>query len=101
MIESAVNQHFSFVKFRLFETLVTTGNEVSVFKTIVDGVPYSDANRAGQTNAGIDIINAFSKVYGISVPIILDNAESVNEFLPTESQTIKMYVTRDEELVIA
>ena len=99
MIEQAVNGRFSFVKFKLFETLVT-GGEVPCFKTMVHGVPYSDANRAGQINAGIDIINALSATYGITAPIIIDNAECVNDFQPTEAQTIRLYVTKDPVLTI-
>jgi len=67
---------------------------------MVNGVPFSDANRADQINAGIDIINALSKHYGISVPIIIDNAEAVNQFIPTEAQTILLYVTTDKTLKI-
>jgi DNA repair protein SbcC/Rad50 len=100
MIEHSVNHKFSFVKFKLFESQVN-GGEKQVFETLVHGVPYSDANRAGQINAGIDIINALSGHYGITAPIIIDNAEAVNEFIPTTAQTIKLYVSTDKQLVIA
>jgi len=99
MVEQAVNDKFTIVKFKLYETLVT-GGERQVFETMVNGVPFSDANRADQINAGIDIINALSKHYGISVPIIIDNAEAVNQFIPTEAQTILLYVTTDKTLKI-
>ena len=99
MIEQAVNDKFTFVRFKLFEAQVN-GGERQIFETLVHGVPYTDANRAGQINAGIDIINALSNHYGISAPIIIDNAEAVNEFIPTTAQTVCLYVSQDESLVI-
>lgn len=99
MIEKSVNDKFSFVSFQLFESQVN-GGERQVFKTMVGGVPYADVNRADQINAGLDIINALSAHYGITAPIIIDNAEAVNEFIPTNSQTIRLYVTNDPVLTV-
>ena len=35
---------------------------------------------------------------GINIPIFIDNAESVQEFLPTDSQKILLYVRQGEEM---
>ena len=67
---------------------------------MVDGTPYSDLNDAAKINAGLDIINAICKFEDVYVPIFCDNAESVNELLPTQSQMIRLVVTEDEKLVI-
>ena len=51
-------------------------------------------------NAGLDIINAICKFEGITVPIFTDNAESINELLPTQSQIIRLVVSEDDKLTI-
>ena len=67
---------------------------------MVNSVPYSDLNHAMQINSGIDIINALSKHYGVTAPITVDNAEAVNDLEPTDSQLIRLVVTKDPQLVI-
>lgn len=99
LIESSINNRFKIVKFKLFETQIN-GGEVPCCETCVDGVPFSDLNHAMQINAGIDCINALSEHYGVSAPLVVDNSEAVNELLPTNSQLIKLAVTKDKELVI-
>lgn len=98
-IESKINGLFDFVKFRLFETQIN-GGEVETCEAMVNGVPFSDANTAGQFNAGIDIINAICRFEGISAPIFADGSESVNNLHPTESQVIRLFVSRDDKLII-
>lgn len=49
-----------------------------------------------QKNVDIDIINTFQKKLGVVCPIWIDNAESCNEYLPVEAQTIKLYVKEQE-----
>lgn len=98
-IESKINGLFDFVKFRLFETQIN-GGEVETCEAMVDGVPFSDVNTAGQFNAGIDIINAICRFEGISAPIFADGSESVNTLHPTQSQVIRLFVSLDDKLVI-
>ncbi len=98
-IESKINGLFDFVKFRLFETQIN-GGEVETCEAMVNGVPFSDANTAGQFNAGIDIINAICRFEGISAPIFADGSESVNNLHPTQSQVIRLFVSLDDKLVI-
>lgn len=98
-IESSINGKFKLVKFKLFD-LQINGGESPCCEATVLGVPFSDLNHAAQIAAGIDIINALSDTYGISAPIVLDNAESCNSYPQTNSQLIKLYVTSDPQLVI-
>lgn len=100
IIETAVNDMFTIVKFKLFETQVN-GAEVETCVATVDGQPFNDGlNAAGRINAGLDIISAICKSEGVSAPIFIDNAESVNKLLPTGSQLIRLVVTDDHELTI-
>lgn len=100
IVEDRVNSLFSIVKFRMFDTQIN-GGEIETCEEIVDGIPFNGAlNNAMRVNAGLDIINAICKHIGIYAPIFFDNAESVNEFIPTESQVIKLVVTKDKNLKI-
>lgn len=99
MIEEAVNSMFTTVRFKMFNQQINGGLEETC-EALINGVPYQDANNAAKINAGIDIINAFSKYLDIYAPIFTDNAEAVNNLLETESQMIKLYVTKDKELTV-
>ena len=61
-------------------------------------VPWEKANSAGRINAGLEIINVLSDYYDVSVPVFIDNAESVNRVAATIGQQILLTVTEDEEL---
>lgn len=99
-IEKKINGMFSIVKFKMFEQQIN-GGEVETCKATVNGQPYDDGlNAAGRINAGIDIINAISKSEGIYAPIVIDNAESYNSLLPTQSQLIRLVVTTDPKLIV-
>lgn len=98
-VESRINYLFSIVKFKMFDQQIN-GGEVETCEATVDGVPYSDLNNAMKINAGLDIINAICKSEGVTAPIFIDNAESINELMPTESQMIRLVVTEDDTLII-
>lgn len=100
-IESRVNGMFKMVRFKMFDTLVN-GTEVETCVATVDGVPYDDGlNNAKCINAGIDIINAICAHIGVRAPIFIDNAESVNEIIPTDSQLVRLVVSNDKQLTIS
>ncbi len=98
-IDKRINGMFSLVKFKMYEQQIN-GGEIETCEAVVNGIPYSGQNNAMQINMGIDIINAICKFEGITAPIFIDNAESVNEFIPSQSQVIKLVVTTDNELSI-
>lgn len=98
-IDKRINGMFSLVKFKMYEQQIN-GGEIETCEAVVNGIPYSGQNNAMQINMGIDIINAICKFEGITAPIFIDNAESVNKLLPTQSQMIRLVVTDDEELNI-
>lgn len=96
-VERRVSSLFTIVKFKMFNTLINGGTEDCCI-CMVNGVPYSDLNTAMQVNAGMDIINALSKYYGISAPIWIDKKESVTSLLPTEAQVITLSVVEGSKL---
>ena len=91
-VESRINGLFSMVRFKMFD-LQVNGDEVETCEATVNGVPYSVLNDARRINAGIDIINAICRNEGMTAPIFIDNAESVNQIIPSDSQIIRLVVT--------
>ncbi|AYE35280.1 AAA family ATPase [Clostridium septicum] len=97
LLESTINEKFENVNFKLFDIQINGGlNETC--EALIDGVPFSNANTASQINAGIDIINTLSRHYNVTAPIFIDNRESVNNIIKTNSQVINLVVSQDKEL---
>ena len=63
-------------------------------------MPYSDLNNAAKINAGLDVINSLSDKLDLKVPIFIDNAESVNELIKTDTQLVRLVVSKDKEIKI-
>ena len=97
-LEGRINGMFSGVKFRLFDTQLN-GGLIECCDTLIDGVPWNDANNAAKINAGIAIINVLSNHYGISAPIWIDNSESITNIHSTESQRIELYVSEADKVL--
>ena len=99
ILQERIDSLFTLVTFKMFDYTLE-GNPVETCVPMINGVPYGSANRAARLNAGLDIINVLSKTYGYNAPIWIDNAEAVNEILPTASQQIRLLVTDEEILTV-
>ena len=98
MLNERINKKFKCAKFKLFDKQINGGlNEVC--EVTYNGIPYKDLNNAMKINIGLDVINTISDHYGVTVPIMIDNAESVNEIYHTKAQQIRFYVSHDKKLV--
>lgn len=97
LLESRINSKFKYVRFKLFNLLIN-GTVEECCEALIDGVPFSSANKAGQINGGLDIINTLCGHYGVSAPIFIDNRESVNRIIPCSSQVINLIVSSDVEI---
>lgn len=93
MVSEKINDLFSYVEFKLFDTQINGGIQETAEATY-KGVPYGSLNSAAQINAGLDVINSLSKHYEKEIPIFVDNAESVNELAETNSQLITLSVSK-------
>lgn len=100
MTENRINSLFALVRWRMYNKLINGGEEPTCVP-LIGGVEYRDANAAAKTNGGLDIINAVCQYYGVYAPIFVDNAEGINELLPTNSQMIRLVVTTDSRLVVS
>jgi len=95
MLTESINNRFKNVRFKLFEDQINGGLKecCEVLVPCAEGlIPFATANNAGKINAGIEIIDALSKHWGVEMPLIVDNAESVTQLLETELQVIKLVV---------
>lgn len=97
LLEDRVNGHFDYVKWSLFKTTLD-GEKKPFCECYHIGVPYSRLNTAAKVNAGIDIAYTFARYNEISVPMLLDECESVNRPLYHGGQQIRLNVTTDDEL---
>lgn len=91
LIETKINLAFENVKFKLFDTL-KNGGIVETCEATLHGVPFRNLSNSERINAGIDIINTLQAIFDCNLPLIIDNAECINSFVNTDSQTIKLYV---------
>lgn len=99
VLEENVNRRFKMVKWKMFRRQLD-GTDKPWCECSVDGVPYSDLNTAAKINAGLDITNVLKRYYGVDVPCVIDNAETVLEPLYDGGQQIRLTVTEDEEMKI-
>ena len=100
-VSESINSHFKTVNFKLFEMQLNGGMK-DCCECTVNGVPYLTLNSGHRIVAGLDIIRSLSELYGVSVPIFVDNAESLNEFnVPDmDAQLILLSVSEDKQLKV-
>lgn len=100
-ISDSINQHFKTVNFKLFE-LQLNGGLRECCECTVNGIPYSTLNSGHRIVAGLDIIQSLSKLYGVTAPIFIDNAESLNEYNVPDmaAQMILLAVSDGKELKV-
>lgn len=107
-LTEAVNSHFGLVKWQLF-TYTKSGGYKSCCIPTVDGksILTTMSNKGNRILGRVDICNSIQKISGISVPIILDDSESLsadNQKKVAEmvdSQLIMLIVNDSEKLEIA
>lgn len=98
-VERRVNRLFDGVEFRMYKNLVNGEKEPDCV-AYIGGVRYQDKNHAGQINAGLAVINALCAFHGVNAPIFVDNAESVNTFIPVNSQLVTLSVSTEDSLQV-
>lgn len=101
LLESRINDHFTAVRFKLFETQINGGiSETCEAMVNTNGslVPFKDSNHAGKVNAGLDIINTLTEYYQVTAPIWIDERGEVNKIIDTKGQLINLYVSLDKKL---
>ncbi len=96
-----INGAFQNVRFRLFREQINGGlaEDCEVMIPAADGrmVPYSFANSAARINAGLEIISVLSRHFGVEMPIVVDNAESVTHLADVDAQVIRLVVSEADK----
>lgn len=106
-LSDSINSHFSLVKWKLFE-LNKSGGYKSVCVPTVNGKSILTimSNKGNRILGRVDICNSIQKISGMSVPIILDDSESLDSTNQNkvaemvDSQLIMLIVNDSEKLEI-
>lgn len=99
-IEESINERFSIVNWKLFDIQKNEGIK-EMCEATYNGIEYSSGlNNGARINCDLDIIRTLSHEIGITMPVFVDNAESVNTIQPIEGQMIELQVTEDEKLKV-
>ena len=100
MLTDRINNKFQSVRFRLFVEQQNGGvkDDCEVMIPAEGGrmVPYAFANNAARINAGLEIIEALSKHWGLAMPVFIDNAESVTHLARLDAQIIRLVVSEGD-----
>lgn len=99
MLEDVINSRFKLARFKMFNVMLN-GNVEECCETTYKGVLYRSMNNAARINVGLDIINALTSYFKVNAPVFIDNAEAVTEFVPVNSQTIKLIVDESEPQLV-
>lgn len=95
-VEDSINSMFRIARFRLFREQANGGVEDRC-DVVFDGIPYINLNSGAKINVGIDIINTLSHAYGVTVPLFVDNAESVTNLERSDCQIIRLVVSENDK----
>lgn len=106
-LSDSINSHFSLVKWKLFE-LNKSGGYKSVCIPTVNGksILTTMSNKGNRILGRVDICNSIQKISGMSVPIILDDSESLDSTNQkkvaemVDSQLIMLIVDDSEKLEV-
>lgn len=100
MLTDKINSKFKNVRFRLFKMQINGGiaDDCEVMALTSNGyIPYSTANNAAKINAGLEIIRTFSEQAGVTMPVFVDNAESVTKLDSEGLQIIRLVVSENDK----
>lgn len=95
-IEIKCNEHFSITRWALFERL-QNGDDRPICEAMRDGVLFADLNTGSKINIGIDCILALQSMYNLEMPVFVDNAESVTDWIELPQQTIRLMAQANVE----
>jgi len=101
VVSDTINSKLSGINVKLFENQINGGMK-ECCEITYNGVPYGSLNSGHRIVAGLLIIKALQELYGIYLPVFVDNSETVNSenFPKMDCQIIKMIVTDDVELKV-
>ncbi len=102
LLVEKINNHFSIVKWLLFD-YQKNGEYKEVCIPTIDGKRFGESTNTGrEIEAKLDICNSFQNFFDMHIPIFLDGAESLNDcYMPKmDTQLITLSVSEDRELKV-
>lgn len=102
LLQADVNKYLEFATAKLFRPLLN-GDTEECCDFVYNGEAYArNLNHGARMLTEVDICRAFQKVASVNFPIIIDDAESVDDWrIPQiDNQLIMLKHTQDKELVI-
>ncbi len=101
LLTERINSKFQSVRFRLFQEQLNGGvkDDCEVMIPTEDGrmVPFTFANNAARINAGLEIIDTLSRHWNLTMPVFVDNAESVTRLIQMDTQVIRLVVSEQDK----
>ncbi len=99
-ISDSINSQFEMVNFILFKSQLN-GGIAETCECQYNGIPFGSLNSAARIQCGLDIIRTLQKMYGVFVPVFVDNRESCTNIPTMDCQVISLVVSpTDKELRI-
>ena len=101
MVTESINSRFQSIRFILFREQINGGLKEICEPVIANKaggwVEYRSANYAAQVNANLDIVSTLMRHYGVHLPVLMDQGESVTEPLAVDEQFIRFIVSAEDE----
>ena len=99
-ISDSINSQFEMVNFILFKSQIN-GGIAETCECQYNGIPYGSLNSAARIQCGLDIIRTLQRMYGVFVPVFVDNRESCTNIPTMDCQVISLVVSpTDKDLRI-
>lgn len=95
-VENTINSKFQLTKWKLYAEQVNGGLN-DCCEATYNGVPYAALNNGMRINIGVDVISIIAEHYGVKVPLVVDNAESVTSMLNIDTQVIRLVVSENDK----
>lgn len=99
-ISDSINSQFEMVNFILFRSQLN-GGVAETCECQYNGISYGSLNSAARIQCGLDIIRTLQRMYGVFVPVFVDNRESCTNIPTMDCQVISLVVSpTDKDLRI-
>ena len=99
-ISDSINSQFEMVNFILFKSQLN-GGVAETCECQYKGIPFGSLNSAARIQCGLDIIRTLQRMYGVFVPVFVDNRESCTNIPTMDCQVISLVVSpTDKDLRI-
>lgn len=92
----SINDKFNGVTFELFRQNKTNDEVRECCDIYWQGIPYAGLSYSAKFIVGLNIALAFQQHYGVQVPLIVDNAESIDFNAKELAQQVIMLIKKDE-----